>query len=237
MRLHDLRHATATLIHAAGCDMKDIQETLGHSSIAISADTYTSLLPEFDRAIAEHAGGLIPRPSSAPQGPDRAPSLHAVPQPDAASAHASLTQKAPDDASEADNEAARRPKLQVIRGEKKSPLSDSNRRPSLYKFPRGGQLTCGDAGRWPADQPEHRLPVLVSSGRLPGPRVLNPCCQDEGWRNAGLRPRVTDRVSGVQTHNEKLLDGSAPIGGLRTTAIVVRRPHRTDGDQLLQMAG
>ncbi|MBD0735281.1 hypothetical protein [Streptomyces sp. CBMA29] len=132
--------------------MKDIQETLGHSSIAISADTYTSLLPEFDRAIAERAAGLIPR-AAHPDQPNSAPALAVVPQPDAASAHASLTQKAPDMASEADGEAARRPKLQVIRGEKKSLLSDSNRRPSLYKFPRGGAVTCGDAEGWPADQP------------------------------------------------------------------------------------
>ncbi|MCZ4120822.1 site-specific integrase, partial [Streptomyces sp. H39-S7] len=59
VRLHDMRHGTATLIHAAGGDMKDIQETLGHSSLTVSADVYTSLLPEFDRAIAERAALLV----------------------------------------------------------------------------------------------------------------------------------------------------------------------------------
>ncbi len=44
IRLHDLRHGAATLAHAAGADLKDIQEMLGHSSITITADTYTSLL-------------------------------------------------------------------------------------------------------------------------------------------------------------------------------------------------
>jgi len=39
VRLHDLRHGAATLAHAAGADMKDIQEMLGHSSITITADT------------------------------------------------------------------------------------------------------------------------------------------------------------------------------------------------------
>lgn len=34
---------------------------LGHSSIPIRADTYTSLLPEADLAIAEVAARLVPR--------------------------------------------------------------------------------------------------------------------------------------------------------------------------------
>ncbi|MFF4725009.1 tyrosine recombinase XerC [Streptomyces mirabilis] len=41
VRLHDLRHGAATLAHAAGADLKDVQEVLGHSSITITADTYT----------------------------------------------------------------------------------------------------------------------------------------------------------------------------------------------------
>jgi len=61
IRLHDLRHGAATLAHAAGADLKDIQEMLGHSSITITADTYTSLLPEADLAIAEAAARLVPR--------------------------------------------------------------------------------------------------------------------------------------------------------------------------------
>ncbi|MGY4739747.1 tyrosine-type recombinase/integrase [Streptomyces sp. ATMOS53] len=60
VRLHDLRHGAATLAHEAGADLKDIQEMLGHSSITITADTYTSLLPEADPAIAEAAARLVP---------------------------------------------------------------------------------------------------------------------------------------------------------------------------------
>ena len=43
--------------------MKDIQELLGHSSIAISGDTYTSVVHELEteRAKAEAAASLIPR--------------------------------------------------------------------------------------------------------------------------------------------------------------------------------
>ncbi|NEY34908.1 tyrosine-type recombinase/integrase [Streptomyces sp. PRKS01-65] len=65
IRLHDLRHGAATLAHAAGADLKDIQEMLGHSSITITSDTYTSLLPEADLAIAEAAARLVPRARAA----------------------------------------------------------------------------------------------------------------------------------------------------------------------------
>jgi site-specific recombinase XerC len=65
VRLHDLRHGAATPAHAAGADLKDIQEMLGHSSITITADTYTSLLPETDLAIAEAAASLVPRAGKA----------------------------------------------------------------------------------------------------------------------------------------------------------------------------
>jgi integrase len=43
--------------------MKDIQETLGHSSIAITADTYTSVIHELEaeRAKADAASALVPR--------------------------------------------------------------------------------------------------------------------------------------------------------------------------------
>ncbi|MEU8586916.1 hypothetical protein AB0C59_07905 [Streptomyces sp. NPDC048664] len=38
----------------------------GHSSITITADTYTSLLPETDLALAEAAAMLVPRARTAP---------------------------------------------------------------------------------------------------------------------------------------------------------------------------
>jgi integrase len=63
IRLHDLRHCAATYLKATGADLKDIQETLGHSSITITADTYTSVIHELDteRAKANAAAALIPR--------------------------------------------------------------------------------------------------------------------------------------------------------------------------------
>ena len=61
VRLHDLRHGAATLALAAGTDLKIVQEMLGHSTITLTADTYTSVLPEIARAAAEATAAVIPR--------------------------------------------------------------------------------------------------------------------------------------------------------------------------------
>jgi hypothetical protein len=95
---------------------------LGHSSITITSDTYTSLLPEADLAIAEAAARLVPRARASSEGtasgaepkPDgtEEPGPEAVPDDadplgenreiNSPSAHASLTQTAPDEESEAE---------------------------------------------------------------------------------------------------------------------------------------
>ncbi|MBX6721993.1 MAG: site-specific integrase, partial [Dactylosporangium sp.] len=41
VRLHDLRHCAATYLRHGGADLKEVQETLGHSTLALTADTYT----------------------------------------------------------------------------------------------------------------------------------------------------------------------------------------------------
>ena len=41
MTLHELRHGCATLLRSTGTDLKGISTVLGHSSIRITADTYT----------------------------------------------------------------------------------------------------------------------------------------------------------------------------------------------------
>jgi integrase len=45
IRLHDLRHTHATLMLSAGVPAKAVSERLGHSSIALTLDTYSHVLP------------------------------------------------------------------------------------------------------------------------------------------------------------------------------------------------
>lgn len=61
IRLHDLRHCAASLSLAAGLSMKAIQALLGHSSYQLTADTYTSLMPQFEQASANAPLDLVPR--------------------------------------------------------------------------------------------------------------------------------------------------------------------------------
>jgi integrase len=57
--LHGLRHGAATLALAAGTDLKIVQDQLGHSTITLTADTYTSVLPETARAAADNTAALL----------------------------------------------------------------------------------------------------------------------------------------------------------------------------------
>ena len=53
VRLHDLRHFHASLLLKAGVHLKVVQERLGHSSIAITADTYSHVAPSLQREAAD----------------------------------------------------------------------------------------------------------------------------------------------------------------------------------------
>ncbi|MDQ1292834.1 MAG: hypothetical protein QG608_715, partial [Actinomycetota bacterium] len=64
IRLHDLRHTAASLALQAGVPMKVVSQELGHSSLSITADTYSSVLPEVAAAAAEAVAGIIPRGAS-----------------------------------------------------------------------------------------------------------------------------------------------------------------------------
>jgi integrase len=50
LRFHDLRHSHATLMLVSGVHPKVVQERLGHSSIAITLDTYSHVLPGLQEA-------------------------------------------------------------------------------------------------------------------------------------------------------------------------------------------
>jgi integrase len=59
IRLHDLRHTMATVALRAGIHPKVVQERLGHSSIALTLDTYSHVTPTLQRAAAETLAELL----------------------------------------------------------------------------------------------------------------------------------------------------------------------------------
>ena len=69
VRLHDLRHGAASLPHSAGADLKTIQEQLGHTSIVLTADTYTSVLTDLHHRTADATARLVL--AAAARGPKR----------------------------------------------------------------------------------------------------------------------------------------------------------------------
>lgn len=58
-RLHDLRHAHATLLLRAGIPMRVISDQLGHSSMAITAGIYTHVIPAAQREAADRLDELL----------------------------------------------------------------------------------------------------------------------------------------------------------------------------------
>lgn len=67
VRFHDLRHCAATIMLAAGVDMKVVSATLGHRKFWFTADTYTLVVPELAEAAAEATVALIPRKRGRPR--------------------------------------------------------------------------------------------------------------------------------------------------------------------------
>lgn len=53
LTFHGLRHGHASLMLAAGVDLKVVSERLGHSTIAITADLYTHVAEEVHRKAAD----------------------------------------------------------------------------------------------------------------------------------------------------------------------------------------
>jgi len=49
MRIHDLRHTCASLLLAQGVHARVVMETLGHSQISLTMDTYTRVMPTLQR--------------------------------------------------------------------------------------------------------------------------------------------------------------------------------------------
>jgi integrase len=49
VRLHDLRHSCATLLLAQGVNPRVVMETLGHSQVSLTLNTYSHVLPALHR--------------------------------------------------------------------------------------------------------------------------------------------------------------------------------------------
>lgn len=51
MRVHDLRHSAATILLSMNIHPKVVQELLGHSSINITIDLYSHILPSMQQDV------------------------------------------------------------------------------------------------------------------------------------------------------------------------------------------
>ena len=59
LRFHDLRHAHASLMLQQNVHPKVVSERLGHSSVGITLDTYSHLLPTLQVQAAAQLDGLL----------------------------------------------------------------------------------------------------------------------------------------------------------------------------------
>jgi hypothetical protein len=61
-RFHDLRHACASLLLAAGTDVKVVSERLGHGSTSFTMDTYQHVLPGLQQDAANRLRDILKPP-------------------------------------------------------------------------------------------------------------------------------------------------------------------------------
>jgi integrase len=59
IRFHDLRHTAATLLLAQGVDPRTIMETLGHSQISLTMNTYSHVLPTLQAEAARKMDAIL----------------------------------------------------------------------------------------------------------------------------------------------------------------------------------
>jgi integrase len=59
VRLHGLRHTSASLMLTAGVHPKVVSERLGHSGIAITFDLYSHVIPGMQADAADKLGAMM----------------------------------------------------------------------------------------------------------------------------------------------------------------------------------
>ncbi len=65
IRFHDMRHTAATLLLGGDTHVKLVSELLGHSSIVLTLDTYSHVLPAMHREVAVKMDALLDDAGSA----------------------------------------------------------------------------------------------------------------------------------------------------------------------------
>jgi len=66
VRFHDLRHTYAGMMISAGCNLKWLQQQMGHASITTTLDTYGHLLPGTGDEAISRLDDLVFSPGTAP---------------------------------------------------------------------------------------------------------------------------------------------------------------------------
>jgi len=61
IRLHDLRHSCATLLLAQGVNPRVVMETLGHSQVSLTLNTYSHVLPALQEDAASKMNAMLSR--------------------------------------------------------------------------------------------------------------------------------------------------------------------------------
>ncbi len=59
LRLHDLRHASASLMLANGVDLRTVSARLGHAQSSTTLDIYAHVIPGADQQAAKALGVLL----------------------------------------------------------------------------------------------------------------------------------------------------------------------------------
>ncbi len=59
VRFHDLRHSAATLLLSQNVHPKVVQERLGHSTISVTMDTYSHVMPSMQREAADKLDAML----------------------------------------------------------------------------------------------------------------------------------------------------------------------------------
>lgn len=59
IRFHDLRHTHATMLLSLGENPKVVSERLGHSTVQMTLDTYSHVLPNLQENLSENLGRAL----------------------------------------------------------------------------------------------------------------------------------------------------------------------------------